>query len=27
MGGDIDVQSEFEVGSTFTILLPVISEQ
>ncbi len=27
MGGDIDVQSEFEVGSTFTVLLPVISEQ
>jgi signal transduction histidine kinase len=27
MGGDIDVQSEFEVGSTFTVWLPVISEQ
>jgi len=27
MGGDIDVQSKFEVGSTFTVLLPVISEQ
>lgn len=25
MGGDIDVQSEFEVGSTFTVILPVIS--
>ncbi len=27
MGGDIDVQSEFEVGSTFTVILPVISNQ
>ncbi len=27
MGGDIDVQSEFEVGSTFTVWLPVISNQ
>ncbi|MEL6457375.1 MAG: HAMP domain-containing sensor histidine kinase [Cyanobacteria bacterium J06621_15] len=27
MGGDIEVQSQFEVGSTFTVLLPVISEQ
>ncbi|MGB3758507.1 MAG: ATP-binding protein [Rivularia sp. (in: cyanobacteria)] len=27
MGGDIYVQSEFEVGSTFTISLPVISNQ
>ncbi|MEO0935005.1 MAG: HAMP domain-containing sensor histidine kinase, partial [Cyanobacteria bacterium J06641_2] len=27
MGGDIEVQSQFEVGSTFTVLLPVVSEQ
>lgn len=27
MGGNIEVESEFEVGSTFTVWLPVISEQ
>ena len=27
MGGDIEVQSKFEVGSTFTVWLPVISNQ
>lgn len=27
MGGDIEVESQFEVGSTFSVLLPVISEQ
>ena len=27
MGGDIDVQSQFEVGSTFSVLLPVVSNQ
>ncbi|MEM6753907.1 MAG: ATP-binding protein, partial [Cyanobacteria bacterium P01_C01_bin.38] len=27
MGGDIQVESEFEVGSTFTVWLPVISQQ
>ncbi|MBV6624245.1 MAG: HAMP domain-containing protein [Rivularia sp. (in: Bacteria)] len=27
MGGDIEVESEFEVGSTFTVWLPAISEQ
>ena len=27
MGGDIEVQSEFEVGSTFTVWLPIISNQ